>query len=244
MKTLRARNSGSGESGWQRPAFFEAIRNGASHKAEPLIPVSNGERFSVMGQEHAVGSIATLLSRSGPAAILRRVMAVIINAVKLMLGRCATSHVGKEIVEGHPAITDRDAATTIPGILGTFRIKAAGFHGAPDVVFRRVCAPMPQPIVLAKMPNAFHVSAGCFRMETAARFNVTVAHIAYHDNRFASAFTATFHASFPSWRTTDDSFNGQATGLKSNKLRISEALHCWLRYHTRIRLGNEECALL
>ena len=85
-----------------------------------------------------VWRVRNLLTKRCPAAVVRFVVTVAVNAINAMFRARPPAHVGKEILKGvFPAIADFDASSAIaipvfsPGI-GTSR-----FHGAPTLVFGR-----------------------------------------------------------------------------------------------------------
>ncbi len=69
-------------------------------------------------------------------AILRRIAAVIVDAVERVLGSGARPHVGQEVLEVQPSFTDLDAASTVTVIVGRIGIAATLLHGVPRAVFK------------------------------------------------------------------------------------------------------------
>lgn len=88
--------------------------------------------FSTNG---AVVSIAALLGRGGPSAVLWRVGAVVINAVNRVLSGWSSAHVGdKRSVGLAPSLADGDTAATVIPIADVALVIAAGFHALPNLV--------------------------------------------------------------------------------------------------------------
>ncbi len=71
-----------------------------------------------------------------PAAVLRRVIAVIVDAVECVPGRRAASHISQEVLEVQPASANLDAAPTIAVVASGIRIDASLLHRVPRAVFR------------------------------------------------------------------------------------------------------------
>lgn len=81
------------------------------------------------------GSISRLLDHAGPAAIFRRIRAVIVDAVD-GITRWAFSHVGNEIGEGAPPLANRDSATAVMFPARLFRVHASLPHRRPHDIQR------------------------------------------------------------------------------------------------------------
>ena len=73
----------------------------------------------------ALAAIVSLFKRRRPAAIVGGVGAVIINAVERVFFAGSLAHVGKEIVEDHPAFANGDATRAVPFPLRRFGVVPA-----------------------------------------------------------------------------------------------------------------------
>lgn len=84
--------------------------------------------------------VSRLLSKCGPTAIVRRVWAIVVDAVNGVLRRRLRSHVGQESLEGvAPTVTDSDATPAIVLKSRRVRIQATSFHGFPCSMFWSAC---------------------------------------------------------------------------------------------------------
>lgn len=87
---------------------------------------------------HVGPLIGALFFGSGPSAIVRLIVPVVVDTVERIAGTWASAHVFKKCRERiAPALADLDATSTILGILLGPRVRAAGFHGGPDLIFGR-----------------------------------------------------------------------------------------------------------
>ena len=92
-------------------------------------------------------SILRLLLWRCPAAISRRVVSVVVDAIK-RFAFWTSAHVGKKVFVLTPSTADADAATAISMISGVVGVFAALEHGRPPTIFRRdfavplICIPM------------------------------------------------------------------------------------------------------
>lgn len=119
-----------------RPAGMEALRNQALVNPQNLSPLRNGQRLPGMRQPHACAAIVSLSSAGGPYAIIRLIVAIIIESLKRM--SCwRLAHVSEEVFELSPsgAYVDTSAAIAIKAICG--RVAASFFHVQPCFVCRR-----------------------------------------------------------------------------------------------------------
>lgn len=104
----------------------------AANIGDPL-PLSEAGLSASHRQKDIVGSVLLLLQRRRPAAIPRLVVPIIVDAIDGGPG-WPVAHVGKEIPEVQPAVTDANASATVSGVLGVVRIEAAPLHVHPDDV--------------------------------------------------------------------------------------------------------------
>ena len=60
-------------------------------------------------------SIVSLLEPRGPAAVIRRVRTIVVDAIKRVVRRRTRAHIGEKGFETcHPAIAHRNAAASVP----------------------------------------------------------------------------------------------------------------------------------
>lgn len=85
--------------------------------------------------------IPLLLGSRGPSAVIRRVGAVVVDAVQRMIGRWASPHVLQERLVGRaPLVTDANTTPAITRIPLVARIVTAVPHIDPRLIFARPCA--------------------------------------------------------------------------------------------------------
>lgn len=120
--------------------------------------------------------VPVLFTARRPFAIIRRVRAVVVDAIDRMFGTGAWTHVLSKVGEGmQPTIADSNASAAIVGVMWRARIQAAVFHRAPTAVFQRIRAAVPR--------DAFFGEAS-----TTAR--ATLAHIAQRAYDLTAAIAA------------------------------------------------------
>jgi hypothetical protein len=86
-------------------------------------------------------AVARLHRGRGPAAILRRIWALVVNPIKAVPRAWASAHIGqKHIVGVAPSCANRDAAAPIFRVRGRAPILASVDHRLPGAIFRRAPA--------------------------------------------------------------------------------------------------------
>lgn len=120
--------------------MFKAMGERGVRDAGSFHPIGKAQRLAQKGDQMIARVIAGLLFRSRPPAIHRFVVAVVVDALYRCIG-WAWSHVGKELREAiQPLRADRNPAPAVSLIAVLLQIRAALFHGMPDLVFGRVLA--------------------------------------------------------------------------------------------------------
>lgn len=165
MLTLLTRASiGSRERSVWTPAEFQSCKQNARGHVQFGGPVRQALRFIAERHQVISATIPRLLSLRGPSAVVRGVVAVVVNAVNGIAARLwARPHVGNEmVVRLKPAVADGDAPAAVMFERSIVRIGAALFHGPPNVELSRDVA---VPCVAM-----FQVDAcGGFSLKTPAR---------------------------------------------------------------------------
>ena len=88
-------------------------------------------------------AVGSLFFGRGPAAVIRLVIAVVVDAVNGQFSTRATAHILKKGSERMlPTITDRYSASPVVPPTFVVRIVAALAHGIPDHILRRLCSAM------------------------------------------------------------------------------------------------------
>lgn len=96
--------------------------------------------------------VSKLLLWCRPTAVIRRVVAVVVDAIKrplMLMSRRSGTHVSEEVFKLLPAVADSDASTTVVCKAMLLRVVATCKHLIPDEVFRGldVCFGHPQILV-------------------------------------------------------------------------------------------------
>lgn len=134
LVTFSSRSNGAGEYLFVGPAKRDSVGNLASRHAGFFAPLSNRHCFAVARQAAIRSAISRLFLASGPAAIVRRVIALVIVAFNLVrLGR-AFSHIGKEVLKVVPAIADGDSTASVAGIGDVTATLTPAQHRSPAFV--------------------------------------------------------------------------------------------------------------
>lgn len=121
-------------------------------------------RTSDVGKQGIRSSVTRLLLSSGPAAVARLVISIVVDAVDGVIRRRASAHVGDEVLEDLPAWIDHDAAAGVSAVLTT-----AFAHVSPGSPFRRTTeAVLEVRCNWRRRARLFDVHAGTFASQTAA----------------------------------------------------------------------------
>lgn len=100
--------------------------------------------------------VVALFQNCCPPAIVRRVRAVVVDAVELVLRCWAWPHVGKECGEIiAPTLTHGNATSAPIWVSAVRRVVAASAHVAPRLVFRRSAASRLVAVDGASTPSGF-----------------------------------------------------------------------------------------
>ena len=83
---------------------------------------------------YSAASVARLLFMRGPAAVLRLIVAVVVDSIERVSLRWSRSHVVHEHGEVFPRRTDADATGTVSVIEAVEHVGASGVHGSPRCV--------------------------------------------------------------------------------------------------------------
>ena len=122
-----------GQAALNGPAISEPLGKRLMGYGEFGGPVLEAERDAVKCHQRVGPAISSLLKSSGPSAVIRLVVAVVIYALKSEFWRCL-SHVGKKIRVATPAVANCNAAPPITGEFLLVRVKAALAHTHPKTM--------------------------------------------------------------------------------------------------------------
>jgi hypothetical protein len=121
-----------------RQPFVEAPVYRAWPDIKQASPLSHSPCLAVVSRRaRCVAPVVTLFSWQRPAAVMRRVMAVVVDAIQLVLLGWLPAHVGKEAREiDAPLIAHSNPAPTPIGVAAVRRVETAAAHIAPGFIFR------------------------------------------------------------------------------------------------------------
>ena len=126
-------------------------------------------------------SIAGLLFSRSPAAVLRSVVAVVVDAVQRQC-RGPLAHVLEKIGECLPSLANADPSFPVVSKFLAIRIEASSLHRSPDAVFRPVASPSRIAVDSGALLSRLHGKA-----TTAA--SSALAQVASRDNALGAAST-------------------------------------------------------
>ena len=117
------------------PAKFQALVNLAPINAKRFRPF--GERLGLAERmdEYAVALVSGLFRWSGPAAVIRAIVGIYVNAVNRVGAGWCGSHVGKEVLKLVPLLANLDSAPAVVWVILAAGIVAALHHVCPGLVF-------------------------------------------------------------------------------------------------------------
>jgi len=157
-------------------AFPESVRRDAAFFG----PFHKKFRLSSERQVSVAATVATLFRSCGPAAIVRFVIAIVVDAVKLMLWGRPIPHVLVESQERRtPAVADSNASSAVTGICWVSGVAAPTNQALPYLVFWRV-----------RLSVSCGRIAGLLAMKTPAALRLTIAETASQNSLLCSALTA------------------------------------------------------
>lgn len=140
-------------------ASINPHRYSRSINARYLRPVSERFNFSSRLKQSIPSGVIALLSRSGPPAIILRIISVVVNAVNGMVTTRALAHIRKESFKRFPCWGVSDPSATVVSPLMVFGVAAPSLHVSPTVVCPS--AAISVGVSMAKTPiyGAFFVKA-------------------------------------------------------------------------------------
>lgn len=145
-------------------AFIEALVQRAGIHTRSACPLTNRHGSVVVRDVTTVGAVIALFSNGRPSAIVRRVIAVVVNAVDGMFRGWARSHVLIEGIKGiAPTLTNLNAPAAIARVSIYCRIVAAIQHRIPRRVFRLPSIAVNQCVFVVQLQAA--ATAGVLRFQ-------------------------------------------------------------------------------
>ena len=201
------------------PAMFDSILRDSEFSG----PCGNRQAFAVPFDRARIRAIRVLLVMVGPSAILRRVAFRVVDAVNGMFQRRPWSHVGVEVGEGTPALSNDQSFGSVTFKQRIFRVVAALNDVRPYVVF----AGLIKAMLRASLCDKFSIKA-------AARNLSSMKRIAFDVQSFP-AFTSAYPVSDFVWvmRGVRCSFNDSQSAVN-----VACSVYDWASHKTSLsRLG-------
>lgn len=164
-----------------RPSGSQPTADGVARYPYFCTPLSKRERAAVMDNLRIASTVVQLNIWRGPSAILRLVIAIVVDTIKRMSVRWSQSHVGQKVFEGTaPPFAHSDASSSVAPIGWPVRVFATRAHVRPCDVFS--C------IRFSMRPTQFDYRASAL---ASARRCFAVAKVAPSGGRSATAFALT-----------------------------------------------------
>lgn len=171
-----------------RPRRPHALQQRLGKDTRPCGPLTDGERLAVIGQAMIIALVVSLFGASGPTDISRSVGAVVVDAIKRVVGSRPQSHiVQKQLERVAPFLAHRDPTTAIVREIRTVRVVAPSLGVAPCAVFRRF-----RMCVAVTKSQALALGKGLgWAPLTTARFRCATPQMIQLDDAFTSAVAPT-----------------------------------------------------
>lgn len=126
------------------------------HRANEVHPTAR-----IPAWRRGSAAVVGLVSLVGPAAVLRRVMAVIVDAIDRVRRGGLAAHISEEGVERvQPLVTDRDASASISREFRVPGVQASLLHRRPTLILGCVPGIVPAASVSAPAPFTSNAATG------------------------------------------------------------------------------------
>jgi len=124
------------------PAFVTDAQEEAGHAgasdSQLARPLSYRLTAAVELYDRILAGVIALFFSRCPFAVVWRIGPVVVFSFYRVTRRCL-AHVGQEVLEAVPAITNTNAASAVVLVVAASRVIAASAHPHPDIVFARLC---------------------------------------------------------------------------------------------------------
>lgn len=102
--------------------------------ARPFSPLARTKRLTIPRYYKVVGFVSGLLFLSGPPAVARLVVAVVVFSLQSVTRGWSFPHTSKEAFKRAPLIAYRDSTSPVTGKIGAFLVEASLPHANPNCV--------------------------------------------------------------------------------------------------------------
>ena len=166
------------------PSAKQSLVDQIAVSAKFIAPLLDGLSLSVHCDEPIGSRVVRLLFARRPAAVLRRVIAVNVDADDCATGRSAPHVVSKRAEGLAPSVADFDSAPAISGIAVVGRVATATQHVLPGFIFSRP--------ISAVVRMALHLRRrfSLLLRKTPARLRAAALHFRGYGDLFAAAVTS------------------------------------------------------
>lgn len=130
-------------------------------------------------------SVKGLFASCGPTAVIRRIVAIIVDAIERVFWRWARPHVAvkrHEVIA--PTLADIDTPTAVIGVIRSLLVEATRLHASPCLVFWRLTPSLTLPV--PERPRCQQLAS-----ETAATVGLSISETAQTDDRDCPAIALT-----------------------------------------------------
>jgi hypothetical protein len=119
-------------------AAVDSLIHRRTAKAKTSAPFGDGKPLTVVSHNNVRSLVPGLLCASSPTAVLRRVWAVVVDAIKRVLRRGPPAHVSqKRLVRPSPSLAYRYAAAAVVRPAWQASVGAPGLHAGPSPMLCR-----------------------------------------------------------------------------------------------------------
>jgi hypothetical protein len=176
--TRVARSLWSCHRSFNGPSVPQSVEQCVVVDVDAFGPVGDAHAYAGVGHDFVTPRISTLLSTCRPSAVVRRIRAIVVDAVQAISDRART-HICKKIKERSPAIYDGNSSSAIVIKAIVVRISAALDHVVPDPYF-----------TFRKFVFALLTFVEEFSSQAAAATRTVISKVSSADDCFVSAGTA------------------------------------------------------
>lgn len=206
---------GFGQDSLNRPAVMQSAGDDTFAPSESIRPLLHIHGFTVECQQSVVAPVVGLLFGGCPSAVIRRVVAVVVDAIKPSARRRIT-HVGIESCERFaPSVADADATRTVANEGRVFFAVAAAQHAAPCAVFAWFCSFA--QVVASRSSRSLALRA----CQAAAGLRSSALQVVRRSYLFTAAVARTFPQRLSSFRCFGITRNNQLSKPRTGQINVS-----------------------
>ncbi len=142
------------------PSDPKPMRKAIDGYTDMVGPFFKGFTFSVMRDVSAACRMLVLLLACGPSAVVKFVVAIVINAVNRVLWSWSRPHIiKKRLKRVSPLVAHRDASPAIMTISGVVRVATSKFHALPGTILVRAISSVGSNLISVQASTATSMAA-------------------------------------------------------------------------------------